>query len=544
VADAPDGGRGGWVLLATGLGLFMIFLDATIVNVAIPDIQNQFHTGESGIQWVVAAYSLTMAMFMMTAATFGDLRGRRVAYVVGLVIFCVASGACGLSPSLGFLAGARAVQGVGAAVVNVASLALVGAAYRDPREKMKAIGIWTGIAAVGLAIGPTVGGYLTESFGWRSIFAFNPIIGAIAIALTFRFIGESRDPSQRSYDVPGQVLFIVGIGALTLALIQAPQRGWLSGLIIGSFVLAAVTLASFALRELRTDDPMMDVRLFRDAVYTSALYTLFALLFCAYGTLFVVTQYFQNVRGYSPEEAGVLMLAFTLPSLVLAPLAGRIVAARGGRGPGLVGLGCAAIGTAIFAASNASHLSVTEIGLLFLGTGVGLGATAATSVAMVGVPHDRSGMASGILSSQRALGSTAGFAIMGSVLAVTVSISLPHRLEPLIPDQATRDQVVQQVVEDANPQAVTSLMGPGEPLPDSVSEDQAVLAQADDAFIAGIRVAMLVGFAITVSAFVLGWFTFPRRRSAGTAPRRAGSAVGVRGRDRSGGPATPPPGVS
>ena len=175
VEDATTSRQGTWVLVATGLGLFMIFVDAMIVNVAIPDIQREFDAGESGIQWVVAAYSLTMAMFMMTGGTVGDHYGRRRAYVGGIVIFCIASIGCALAPGIDFLSVMRGFQGIGAAVVNVASLALVGAAFPDPDKKARAIGIWTGIAAVGLAVGPTLGGILTEHVGWRSIFVFNPV---------------------------------------------------------------------------------------------------------------------------------------------------------------------------------------------------------------------------------------------------------------------------------------------------------------------------------------------------------------------------------
>ena len=510
MAPTTSGRRAAWTLLATGLGLFMIFLDATIVNVALPDIQSDFHASESGLQWVVAAYSVTMAMFMMTGATFSDHRGRRVAYVFGLTVFCTASAACSLAPTLSLLAVARGVQGVGAAVVNVASLALVGAAFPDAKEKTKAIGTWTGIAAVGLAIGPLLGGILTEHIGWRAIFVCNPIIGIVAVFLTFRFVDESADPTPRGYDPPGQVLFIVGIGALTFALIQAPVDGWLSAVIVGSFATAAIAVAAFVWQERRSADPMMDVRVFRDRVYSTALYTVFAILFCAYGTLFVITQYFQNVRTYSPEKTGFMMLAYALPSLVLAPITGRLTAAHGGRGPALAGLAFAALASALLAVSDASHLAVTLVGLALMGTGAGFGIASTTSVAMAGIEPKRSGMASGILSSQRALGSTAGFAIMGSVLAATVSLTLPNRLEPLIPDQATRDQVVTQVADEANPQAVTALIGPGEPLPDDVTDDEEILAQTDDAFIAGIRVAMFVGFGVTSSALVLAWFAFPR----------------------------------
>jgi EmrB/QacA subfamily drug resistance transporter len=503
--------QGTWVLVATGLGLFMIFLDAMIVNVAIPDIQHQFSTGESGIQWVVAAYSLTMAMFIMTGGTFGDHYGRRLAYVVGIVIFCVASIGCGLAPGIAFLSVMRGLQGIGAAVVNVASLALVGAAFPDPDKKAKAIGIWTGIAAVGLAIGPTLGGILTEHIGWRSIFLFNPAVGIIAIILTYRHITETRDPASRGFDVPGQILFIVGIGALTYALIQGGHNGWLSPLILGCFATAAVVLVLFIRYELHTGDPMMDVRVFRSGVYDAAIYAVFATLFCIYGTLFIITQYFQNVRAYSPEKTGFLMLAMTIPTVVLSPITGHIVSKRGARSPTLIGVACVAIGTGILAASDASILLVTLIALAFVGAAGGLAVAAATSEAMGSIPAERSGMASGILSSQRALGSTAGFAIMGSILAVIVSVTLPNNLKPVIPDTAQRNEVVDTVVDDANPQAVTGLIGPGEPLPDNVAEDDAALAAADDSFITGIRVAMLVGFIVALSSLIVGWLLFPRK---------------------------------
>jgi len=489
----------------------MIFLDAMIVNVAIPDIQRQFNASESGIQWVVAAYSLTMAMFMMSGGTFGDHFGRRRAYVVGLVIFSVASIACAFAPGIAFLSVMRGFQGVGAAVVNVASLALVGAAYPDPGAKARAIGIWTGIAAVGLAIGPTLGGILTEHIGWRSIFAFNPVIGIAAVVLTYRHITETRDPASRSFDIPGQVLFIVGIGALTYALIQGGHDGWGSVVILGCFAVAAVVLVSFVVYELRAPDPMMDMHVFRDHVYDAAIYAVFATLFCVYGTLFIITQYFQNVRAYSPEETGFLLLAMTVPTIVLSPLSGRFVAARGARLPTLVGVAAVVIGTGILALSEAS-LWVVLIGLAFVGAAGGLAVPSATSEAMGTIPPDRSGMASGILSSQRALGSTAGFAIMGSVLAVVVSSTLPGDLQPIVPNAADRQAIVDQVAEDANPQAVASLIGPGKPLPDNVTEDADVLAAADDAFVSGIRVAMLIGMLVALSALVVGWFLFPRRR--------------------------------
>ena len=213
-------------LIATGLGLFMIFLDALIVNVALPDIQREFNVGEAGLQWVVAAYSLGMAIFIMSAATLADLHGRRLWYLAGIGVFTLASIACGLSPTLEFLNLARAVQGVAAATANVTSLALVSAAFPDPKQKARAIGIWTAIASVGTAVGPTLGGFLVEHIGWRSIFLVNVPVGLLVVWLTWRYVAESRDGRPRSFDIGGQLLFMVTVGALAEAVIEGPKAGW------------------------------------------------------------------------------------------------------------------------------------------------------------------------------------------------------------------------------------------------------------------------------------------------------------------------------
>ena len=502
--------RQGLLLLATGLGLFMIFLDATIVNVALPDIQSDFDVGEAGIQWVVAAYTLTMGMFMMSAAAFADSRGRRRAYLAGLVLFSVASIGCAVAPGLVVLNLFRGLQGVGAGIVNVASLALVSAAFDDEAARAKAIGVWTGIAAVGLAAGPTVGGVLTETFDWRSIFVVNPVIGGIAIVLTLRFVGESRDPIVRRLDGAGQLLFIVAVGALTYGLVEGPHKGWASAVILSCLVGSAVLIAVFAWVELRTRDPMMDVRVFADPVYTTAIVTVFAVLFALYGTLLIITQYLQNVRDYSPEQAGLVMLAMTVPTIIFAPIAGRLVARVGARRPTLAGVTAVCAGCAVLALTTGGWLGWTMIGLIGPGIAGGLAISPATHMAMSSIPADRSGMASGILSAQRALGSTAGFAIMGSVLAAVVASVLPGYLEDSIPDEGLRDEVAAEVAEAANPRAVVSLIGPRQPLADYVPESDEIVDEVDDAFVTAIRAAIAVGFAVSAAALVLGWVVFPR----------------------------------
>lgn len=500
------------VLVATGFGLFLIYLDATIVNVALPDIQDHFGGGEGALQWVPAAYTLTMGMFMMTVASLADDRGRKRVFLGGVLVFALGSLLCAVAPSLVVLTGARALQGVGAATVNVASLALVSAAYPDPRAKAKAIGIWTGIAAVGLAIGPTLGGVLTESVGWRSIFAVNVVMAVVAFVLVWHFVSESRASVKRSFDLPGQLLFIVGIGVLTYALIQAPQEGWLSPVIVGAFVVAALFVVVFIVTELRVREPMMDVRVFNDGVYTAAIVTIFILLFGVYGSFLVVTQYFQNILGFGPEKAGFLMLANTIPTIILAPIAGRIAAKRGGRRPTLAGMVAAIAGMALIGLGAPVALWIVLVGLALLGAGGGLAIAPATNVAMSSIPEERAGMASGIMSAQRALGSTAGFAIMGSILAVVVAGQLPADLAATVPDARDRAVVVEHIVADANPQGAIGLIGPGRLLPDPggrVYVDEVVDA-ADDAFTSGIRMAQLVAAALGLGALVFGWIKFPR----------------------------------
>src|SRR5262249_33627283 len=228
-----------FTLAATSLGLFMIDLDALIVNVALPVIQSDFNVGESGLQWVVTAYSLGMTIAIMSAGTLADLYGRRKLYLAGIALFTAASAACGMASSLEALHLARGIQGVAAATVNVTSLALVSAAFPDPKLKSWAIGIWTAIASTAIAIGPTLGGVMVQWTGWRSIFMVNVPVGLVGLALTRRFVAESQDGRPRTFDIPGQLLFMIAVGAFAFAVIEGPKAGWLSVPLLTLFVVAA-----------------------------------------------------------------------------------------------------------------------------------------------------------------------------------------------------------------------------------------------------------------------------------------------------------------
>ena len=268
----------------------------------------------------------------------------------------------------------------------------------------------------------------------------------------------------------------------------------------------------FVVVELRSADPMMDVRVFRDRVYTTAILTLFAVLFSVYGLLLVLTQYFQNVRDYSPERAGVVLLAFTLPMIVLSPLAGAMAARDGGRRPTLVGVTALILGLLVIIVGIGRPLYIIVIGLVLVAVAAGLSLSPTTNVAMSSIPPDRAGMASGIMSAQRALGSTAGFAIMGSVLAAVVGSVLPGKFEPFLAEPA-RTVAVEAVVDDANPRAVVALIGPGKPLPDAVAERQELVDAADDAFADGIRIALAVGLVLSVLVLIAGAVVFPKGRA-------------------------------
>ncbi len=498
-------------LFATGLGLFMIFLDALIVNVALPDIQRSFHVGEAGLQWAVAGYSLGMAVFIMSAATLADLYGRRRCYLLGIALFTLGSIACGMAPTIELLSFARGVQGLGAATVNVTSLALVSAAFPEATQKARAIGLWTAIASVGTAVGPTLGGVLAEQWGWRSIFYVNVPVGILVLVLTMGFVTESRDERPRQFDLSGQLLFIIAVGTLVYAVIEGPHAGWTSPLIAALLATAAVGLILFLWRERTASDPMMDLTLFRDSSYAVSIGTICTVFFAVYGMLLLTTQFLQNVRGYSAEVTGLMLLPFSAGVTIVSPLVGRMVGRTGARMPILVGLVALMLGLLILIASGHRSPVLILIGLGLCGIGTALCVTPVTAIAMTAVPPQRAGMASGIMSAQRAIGSTIGFAVLGSVLAAWLSATLGPSLATAVPDPTERHAIAETIIASASPRAHIAEMTPRRPidLPDPApTASVAELAEAD--FIQGIRLALLLATAVLALAFLAGWRWFPR----------------------------------
>jgi EmrB/QacA subfamily drug resistance transporter len=395
-----------WTLGAVSFGLFMIMLDNTVVNVALPSIQRDLGARLSELEWVVSGYALSFAALMLTGGKLADLLGRRLVFVAGLAIFSGSSLACALAPSAGFLIGARVVQGVGAALMNPATLSIISATF-PPRERGTAIGIWAGVSALALAIGPLVGGVLTEHVSWNSIFYLNVPIGIIAIAASFLLIDESRDTREdRRPDVPGQLASAVGLFALSYGLIEANGYGWGSARIVGAFVVAAVALVAFVLLERHQRAPMLDLRLFRDRTFAGANVVLLLVALAMFGVFFFLSLYMQNVLGYSPVQAGASFLPMTLLIVVVAPLAGRFSDQVGSRWLLAGGMTLLAVQLFYF-----SRLGVHE-GFWDLLPGM----APASAAAMSGVPVDRAGVGSAVLNSSRQLGGSLGIAVIGAIM--------------------------------------------------------------------------------------------------------------------------------
>ena len=407
-----------WTLAAVAFGLFMIMLDNTVVNVALPSIERDLHISISELEWIVTAYALVFASVLITGGKLADLFGRRRIFVVGLVIFTASSLACGLAASAGFLIGARAVQGVGAALMSPATLSIITATF-PPRQRGMAIGIWAGVSALALAIGPLAGGLIVDNINWNWIFFINVPVGIAGIVASQIFIKESRDTShEQSVDVPGLVTSGLSLFVLTYALIEGNRHGWASPEIVGLFAAAAVLMAAFVLVEHRQRLPMLDLSLFRNSSFTGANIVALLVSLGMFGVFFYVSLYVQNVLGYTPTQAGAMFLPMTVLIILVAPFAGRASDRVGSRW--LMGGGMMLLGISLLFYQRAGvHSNFwTLLPAMILG-GVGMASTMSpmTSAAMGAVPVDKAGVGSGVLNSFRQVGGALGIAAMGAILA-------------------------------------------------------------------------------------------------------------------------------
>jgi EmrB/QacA subfamily drug resistance transporter len=411
----PGIDRKWWTLIAVCTATFMLLLDITVVNVALPDIQQSLHSSFSDLQWVVDAYSLTLAAFLLTAGVVGDIYGRREVFAGGLVIFSLSSLVCGLSTSPLMLNLARAVQGVGGAVMFATSLALIASAFVG-RDRGTAFGIYGAVIGGAVAIGPLIGGAITSGIGWRWIFFVNVPIGVLAVIVTFAKIAESKDPRQRSIDWIGFVTFSVSLFCLVFALVRGNDLGWSSPSIVALLVAAVVLMVVFFVNEQRTGDPMLDLGLFKIPAFVGISVVAFTLAASIFAMFLYLTLYIQDNLGYGPLPAGVRFLPLTGLTFIVAFISGRLTVRVQSRFLLGVGMVCVTGGLLLMSNTHAnSTWTVLLPGFIVCGVGIGIVNPALASGAISVVQPQRSGMASGANNTFRQVGIATGIAVLGAI---------------------------------------------------------------------------------------------------------------------------------
>lgn len=406
------------VLAICCLSLFIVGLDVTIVNVALPTIQQDFHTPLAGLQWIMDGYTLVLASFLMLAGSTADRLGRRRVFRTGLLLFTLGSLLCSLAPGLGWLVAARVLQALGGSMLNPVAMSIITNTFTDAKERARAIGVWSAVFGLSMALGPVLGGVLVSEIGWRGIFWVNVPIGLAALVLTKLFIPESRAPRARRFDPVGQTLVVLVLAAATYAIIEGPRHGWGSALIIGLFVCAFAAAVLLVPYEGRRVEPLIDPRFFRSLPFSGATVIAVCAFVALGGFLFLNALYLQEQRGYSAVHAGLLTLPMALANLVSAPLSGRLVGSMGPRVP-LVSAAVATLVAALMMGTFTATTSLIEVGIayVFMGLGFGLVNSPITNSAVSGMPRAQAGVAAAVASTSRQVGSSLGVAVFGSILA-------------------------------------------------------------------------------------------------------------------------------
>ncbi len=405
-------------LVATGLGFVVVLLDVSVVNVALERLREAFGATVSELQWVVNAYTLTFAALLLTAGALGDRFGTRRVFVIGFALFTAASLACGFSTSLNILIVARIMQGLAAAILVPASLSLLHKTFTNPTERSHAVGIWAGVGGIALAVGPTIGGLLIQYIGWRSIFFINLPIGLIGIALTLRYAPQTPPLGGRSLDLIGQFAAIVSLGTLTAGVIEAGPMGWGTPLVEGFFLMATVSVLAFVFIEANVKAPMLPLGLFRNSTFTTASVVGVLVNLAFYGFVFVLSLFFQEIKGYSPVQTGLAFLPMTAVLTVGNIVAGRLMALRGPKLLMGFGQALAAFGYLLLIPVEAgTNYFWMVVPMLLAGSGVALTVPPMTNASLSVVGPEKVGVASGVLNSARQVGGVLGVAIFGYLLS-------------------------------------------------------------------------------------------------------------------------------
>jgi EmrB/QacA subfamily drug resistance transporter len=428
--DPRDYERRWWTLGVLCLSLLTIVVANASLNVALPTLVEDLHAGASSLQWIVDAYGLVFAGLLLTAGSLGDRYGRRLALNAGLVIFGGASALAVFANSPGQLIAARATMGVGAALVMPATLSVLAHVF-PPAERRRAIAIWAGFAGVGVALGGVISGWLLEHFWWGSIFLVNVVVVVVALVAGAFLVPRATDDHQPALDPMGALLSILGLGALIYAIIEAPTHGWLAAHTLVAFAAAVVVLGLFSAWELRADEPMLDLRFFRNRQFTAATTSITLMFFAAFGMVFILTQYLQLVLGFRPLPAGVRLLPWALVYMLAAPRSARLVERFGYRAVVSTGLAIAAGGLGLLA-MNGVHANepLLALSLVVIAAGMGLVTAPSTGAIIASLPLDKAGVGSAVNDTTRELGGALGVAVIGSLLTSIYRGGMPASAGP------------------------------------------------------------------------------------------------------------------
>ncbi len=503
--DAATIHRRRWLILAVlATSVFLVVVDNTIVNVALPRLSTDLGASTTELQWIVDAYSLVFAGLLLAGGAIGDRLGRKGALQIGLIIFAATSTLGAFATSSGQLIAARGAMGIGAALVFPATLAILTNVFTDPTERAKAIGVWSAVSGAAVAFGPITGGLLLEHFWWGSVLLVNLPIVAVALVAGALLVPTSRDPEVSRFDIPGIILSISAIGLLVFTVIEGPHWGWVSAKTFGGFLLSALLIGGFVLRELRTDHPMLDVRVFRIPRFSAAAGSIAVAFFALFGFIFLATQYFQFVRGYSTLSAGVHTLPFAIFAGVTAPFAARLAMRFGPRRVIATGLASMSVGLVIASTFTAttSYFGVVVWSMALMATGLSLVTSPATEAVMSSLPKEKAGAGAAVNDTTRELGGTLGVAVVGSVFASTYA--------PKIGEFLGRLPVPPEAVEAARDSVAAAIVVAGR----APQEAQAsITAAAGSAFTDGLSVACLVAAGVTFLGSIVAFRLLPDRNS-------------------------------
>lgn len=492
-ADADP--RRWWALVVLCLSLFIVVLGNTVLNIAIPTLVRELSASDRDLQWMVDAYALVFAGLLFTGGTLGDRFGRKGALAAGLLVFGSGSVFAGLGDSSADVVVGRAIMGVGAALVMPATLSILTNVF-PPQERARAIAIWAGIAGAAGAVGPIVGGYLLEHFWWGSIFFVNIPVVLVTLAAGAFLVPTSRDPEQAPLDLVGAALSIVAISALVYGIIEAPQRGWVDDATLLSFGTALVFAVAFARWELRTRQPMLDLRYFRRPGFSGGSIAVSTMFFGMFGTFFLMTQYFQLVKGYSALETGVRTLPFAFTVMVAAPSSARLAERFGTRTVVCAGMVTAACGFVLLSQADVgSGYGYLVLTLVVTASGMGLTMAPSTAAIMSSLPLGKAGVGSAMNDTNRELGGALGVAVLGSILATRYSHGIGAVLDGA-PDR----------LADAARTSLGGAIGVAE-----ITGNPALAAAARQSFTDAMSVALLVGAAVALVAAVFVGRVLPRQ---------------------------------